>query len=447
MTALPIALPRIARVVATALLAVFTTVAHATLPIESWTLPNGARVLFVENRALPMLDVSVDFPAGFSRDLKDSSGLASMTLGMLRLGAGGATETQIAGRLADVGAQLGTRFDADRAGYSLRSVSSERELEEGLSVLADVLQKPAFPKEVLDREKARLSAALKEAGTKPESIAERAFYTAVYRGHPYGLRGSGEIATVSTFQPGDLEQFYRTWYRSDWAVVAVMGDVSHDQADAIARRMTDGLPRADGRAKPLPSVASLEAAVMKSIDHPASQSHILMGQPGIRRDDPDYFPLFVGNYVLGGGGFASRMVEEVRQKRGLAYSAYSYFSPLAEQGVFQIGLQTKKEQAAQALEVVRDTVRRYVEDGPTAQELEAAKQNLVGGFPLRIDSNRKIHDYLAVIGFYHLPLDYLDQFVQRIEAVTADQVREAFRRRVHPDRMVTVVVGGAPQPK
>lgn len=443
MNALNLSPVRLAGIWLAALLVITTSAARATLPIESWTLPNGARVLFVENRALPMVDVSVDFPAGFSRDAKESSGVASMTLGIMRLGAGGANESQIASRLADVGAQMGTRFDADRAGYSLRTLSSERELEEGLSVLAAVIQQPAFPQDVLEREKARLSAALKEAGSKPESIAERAFYTAIYRGHPYGLRGSGEISTVATLQSADLERFHRTWYRSDWAIIAIMGDVSRAQADAIARRMTDGLPRAAGRVEPLPTVDSLQAAVMKSIEHPASQSHILMGQPGIRRDDPDYFALFVGNYVLGGGGFASRMVEEVRQKRGLAYSAYSYFSPLAEQGVFQIGLQTKKEQAAEALQVVRDTVSRYVDEGPTARELDAAKQNLVGGFPLRIDSNRKIHDYLGVIGFYHLPLDYLDQFVQRIEDVTIEQVRDAFRRRVHPDRMVTVVVGGA----
>jgi zinc protease len=151
----------------------------------------------------------------------------------------------------------------------------------------------------------------------------------------------------------------------------------------------------------------------------------------------------VGNYVLGGGGFASRMVEEVRQKRGLAYSAYSYFSPLAEKGVFLIGLQTRKDQAEEALNVVRATVSRYVAEGPSERELSAAKQNLVGGFPLRIDSNKKIHDYLAVIGFYNLPLDYLDQFVQKIEAVTVADVQDAFRRRVDPERMVTVVVGGA----
>jgi len=185
----------------------------------------------------------------------------------------------------------------------------------------------------------------------------------------------------------------------------------------------------------------LPAAETRAIGHHASQAHILIGAPGIRRDDPDYFPLFVGNYVLGGGGFVSRITDEVRQKRGLAYSAYSYFSPLMREGPFLIGMQTQRDQAGQALEVVRKTLRDFVADGPTAAELTAAKQNIVGGFPLRIDSNRKILDYLEVIGFYRLPLTYLEDFVKNVEQVTAADIRAAFQRRVHPDRMVTVVVG------
>lgn len=422
---------------------IYSGTAAALLPIQTWTLPNGARVLFVENRSLPMVDVSVDFPAGYSRDAAESSGLAGMTLGMMRLGAGGRSESDIAARLADVGAEMGTRFDADRGGYSLRTLSSEREKSQALAILADVVQRPDFPADVLDREKSRLAASLKEANSKPQSIADRAFYSAVYAGHPYGLRGSGEIDTVARLAAPDLATFYGRWYRSGWAVVAIMGDVSREEADRIARALTDGLPRAEGDAPALPAVQALSGPVVRAIEHPASQSHILVGQVGMRRDDPDYFALFVGNYVLGGGGFASRMMEEVRQKRGLAYSAYSYFAPYAEKGVFLMGAQTRKDQAEETLAVMRETLASYVAEGPTEAELDAAKKNLIGGFPLRIDSNKKIHDYLAIIGFYGLPLDYLDQFVTKIEAVTVADVRDAFLRRLDPGRMVTVVVGGA----
>jgi len=177
------------------------------------------------------------------------------------------------------------------------------------------------------------------------------------------------------------------------------------------------------------------------MSHPASQAHILIGGPGIRRNDPDYFALFVGNYILGGGGFSSRLNEEVRQKRGLAYSVYSYFEPMLHGGKFQIGLQTQSGQAQTALQVVTDTLKRFLEQGPSAQELEEARNNLIGSFPLRIDSNAKIHEYLALIGFYRLPLTYLEDFVKNIEKVSVADVRAAFSRHVHIERLVVVMVG------
>jgi zinc protease len=180
------------------------------------------------------------------------------------------------------------------------------------------------------------------------------------------------------------------------------------------------------------------------IEHPSQQMHILMGQPGIRRGDEDYFPLYVGNHVLGGGGMISRLFAEIREKRGLSYSAYSYFSPMKQPGPFVAGLQTRADQAEEAIAVLKDNLRRFIAEGPTAEELEASKKNITGGFPLRIDSNNEILAYLAAIGIYDLPLDYLDTFNDRVEAVTIEQIRDAFARRVSPDTIVTVMVGPAP---
>jgi zinc protease len=230
----------------------------------------------------------------------------------------------------------------------------------------------------------------------------------------------------------------------------MIGNLSRAEAEAIAERLTSGLPAAGAggaAAGVIPPVALPTAAETKSIPHPATQSHIAVGLPVLKRDDPDYFPLFVGNYVLGGGGFASRISDEVRQKRGLAYSTYSYFSPLQQAGPFLMGLQTRKDQAGEALAVMRSTFDRFRQEGPTADELARAKQNIVGGFPLRIDSNRKIHDYISMIGFYGLPLTYLDDFVPAVERVTAAQIRDAFNRRVDPARLTTVVVGADDAPK
>lgn len=415
--------------------------AHAILPIEHWQTTSGARVYFVENRDLPMFDLSVEFPAGAGYDTRGKSGAASMTSQMLRLGAGGMGENEIARQLADVGAQLAPRFDTDRAGLALRTLSSAPERRQALDIFVRILQRPEFPEAVLEREKVRLISALKEADTKPETIAGLTFYRLVFREHPYALRSSGEVETVSGLTRQDLVDFYRRHYIARRAVVAIIGDLSRDEAAAIAEQATAGLPQSDDAELSLPAVAALTAGSTRVIAHPASQSHILIGAPGMRRDDPDYFPLFVGNHVLGGGGFVSRLVEEVRQKRGLAYSAYSYFSPLQRRGPFVIGMQTKREQAPEALAVVQKTLRDFVAEGPTEQELAAAKQNIIGGFPLRIDSNRKIHGYLALIGFYRLPLTYLDDFAKNVERVTVADVKSAFARHVHPDRLVTVVVG------
>ena len=414
--------------------------ARALLPIQHWQTPNGARVYFVENRDLPMLDVSVDFPAGSAYDTRAKSGLAALTASLLKLGAGGLSEDDISRRIADTGAQFSGRFDNDRAGMSLRTLTSADELKQALDVFARVVQRPEFPAAILAREKARIIAAIRESDTKPETILERTFGELIYGDHPYGLRRSGEPGTVAALTRDDLAAFYRSHYTAERAVVAIMGNLNRSEAETLADQLTGGLPRSGGPAV-IPQVQDIGRAEFRAIAHPATQSHLMLGVPGVKRGDPDYFPLFVGNYVLGGGGFVSRITEEVRSKRGLAYSAYSYFSPMQERGPFAIGLQTRKDQAGEALAVVRATLTEFLANGPTADELDKAKQNIVGGFPLRIDSNRKILEYLAVIGFYQLPLTYLDDFIPSVEKVSVADIRRAFARAIDPERMVTVIVG------
>jgi zinc protease len=418
--------------------------AAALLPIQHWQTAGGARVYFVENHDLPMLDLSVEFPAGAGYDRPAKAGAASMTQRLLRAGADKMTEEDVEQRLADVGAVLGGRFDNDRAGLSLRTLSSARERQQALDVFARVLRAPDFPRTVLEREKVRLIGSLKEADIRPDTIVSRTFYRMAYGEHPYAQRETGEVETVKGLVREDLVQFHRRHYVARYAVVALIGDVTRAEAEAIAEQVTAGLPRSAAEQPELPPVKGLAGGAARNIPHHAAQAHIVIGAPGISRTDPDYIALFVGNFVLGGGGFVSRIMEEVRQKRGLAYSAASYFYPLQREGPFVISMQTRRDQAAQALEVAQATLADFVKSGPTEDELAAAKRNIVNGFPLRIDSNRKIHEYLALIGFYRLPLTYLDDFVRNVQSVTAADIRDAFQRRIHPDRMVTVVVGGEP---
>ena len=413
--------------------------ALATLPIQLWQTSSGTWIYFVENRDLPILDINVDFVAGSSTDTLETSGRAGLTLQLLNLGAGGLSEDQIAKALADVGAELGGRFDQDRAGVTLRTLSSERERKQALDILARVIQHPEFPEDVLERERARVIAGLKEADTKPDYIASRTLRKMLYGNHPYGLRGSGEIASLELLHHKDLVDFYQSRYLAAGAVVSIMGDVSHAEAVVIAETLTKDLPQ--GKPDVTLPLVTTPVAETRRIAHPASQSHILLAYPGLRRDDPDFFPLVVGNYILGGGGFVSRLMQEIRQNRGLAYSVYSNFSPLKYEGPFEIGLQTRKEQSEDALRLTQQVLVDFIASGPTKKELIAAKQNIIGGFPLRLDSNKKIVEHLAMIGFYNLPLTYLDDYVKAIDNVTIAQVKEAFQRRIKPEGMVTVVVG------
>lgn len=412
--------------------------AHAAVDIKHWQTSEGAQVYFVENHDLPILDLSVNFPAGSARDTAEKSGLAGVTRYMMSLGAAGMSEEVITNQFADIGAVLGGSFDMDMAAYQLRTLSSEQ--DKALDTFMKVLHQPDFPQAVLEREKARIISSLKESDTQPDSIAEKAFMKALYGSHPYSLDGSGEVDTISKISTEDLRHFYQTYYTAKSAVIALIGDLTEAQARKISQEIASGLPQTPAVGA-IANVQALTKPTLLEIPHPATQAHILVGQPGIQRGDPDYFALYVGNYILGGGGFVSRLTEEVREKRGLVYSVYSYFMPMAEKGPFEIGLQTKKEQANEALKLVNETVANFVNKGVTEAELKAAKDNIIGGFPMRIDSNRKILSYLSVIGFYKLPLTYLDDFNKEIAKVTTKQINDAFKRKVKTDTFATVIVG------
>ena len=421
--------------------------AWAALPIQKWQQPSGAQVWLIESPSLPIVDVEIDFDAGARRDPAEKSGLAGATAAIAgkgveaRNGDPALDENQLGEAWADLGAGFGGSAGVDRMSFTLRSLTYPELLQKAVQLAARELGEPSFPESVWQRDRQRMIAAIREANTRPATIAERAFQQAVYSGHPYGYEPTEE--TLNRISVQDMRDFYRRSVLPCRAKVSVVGAVTREQADRIVTTLLARLP--NGSCQPLPPVAevpALAAPAERNIPFASAQAHVLIGQPGYRRDDPDYFPLLVGNYILGGGGFVSRLVEEVRHKRGLSYSVYSYFAPGLHAGAFTLGLQTRPDQAAQAVQVSRDVVRRFVAEGPTPAELKAAKDFMIGGFALRLDSNRKLLDNLANIAWYDLPLDYLDTWTKQVEKVTAADVRAAFARKLQPDRMVTVVVGG-----
>jgi zinc protease len=428
-----------------AALLTLSAAAHATLPIESWKTPSGAKVMFMRTEALPMLDVRVDFPAGARADTKGKEGLASMVSDLIGRGAEGMDENQIADAFADTGAQFASSAGSDYAGLQMRTLTSEPQLSKSIALFKAVMQKPVFNAEVLKREQSRSIAGLKESLTKPGTLADRAFEKALYPNHPYGAATTEASLQAMTLQ--DVQDFYKNRYLVKYAVVSIVGNLDRKHAEALADSLTQNLPQGTLTENPLggQDYAALQAeekGQLIQIDHPAAQSHILVGLPAMRRGTPDYFDLLVANHVVGGGGFVSRLMNEIREKRGLAYSAYSYFMPLGDAGPFQVGVQTKREQTGEALSVLQKTLADFIKNGPTQAELDAAKQNLIGGFPLRIDSNADLVGNISMMGIYNMPLDFLDTWTQNVEKVSVKSAKAAFAKHVPADKLVTIVVGG-----
>jgi zinc protease len=423
--------------------------AQAALPIQHWTLANGAKIYLVATNALPIVDVQVDFDAGSRRDPAPQAGLASVTSAMVEKGVRAGRNGEPAldqNALGEAWADLGASFDVsagtDRMSYSLRTLSDPALLGKAVALASREIGEPSFPDDVWLRERERINAAIKEANTKPATIAGRTFGQDVYGVHPYGQEVTEE--TLARIDTATMRQRYQALIVPCRAKLSIVGAVTRAEAESVATTLLSRLPAADSCA-PLPAiapVAALTAPKDERIPFDSAQAHVFIGQPGYPRKDPDHFALNLGNYVLGGGGFVSRLTNEVREKRGLTYSIYSGFAPGLDAGAFRIGFQTRPDQAEEAVKMSREVLAKFVAEGPTESELKAAKDNLIGGFPLLLDSNRKLIGNVANIAWHDLPLDYLDTWTTRMNAVTAAEVKAAFARKLQPERMVTVVVGG-----
>lgn len=426
--------------------------AWALLPIQHWSEASGAQVWLVESPGIPMVDVQISFDAGSRRDPAPQAGLASAMAMMTSKGvrargdAAALDENALGEAWADLGASFEAQADRDSFGYALRSLTEPALLERAARLAARQLAEPSLPEAVWQRERARWSAAIKEADTRPGTAAKKAFAAAVFGSHPYGQRPTEE--TLARIEVADLQTFHERYIAACRARVSIVGAVSRAQAQALVGRLLAHLPeRTSAECAPLPAVPEVQPlakAVQENVPFASAQAQVLIGQPGIARRDPDFLALLVGNHILGGGGLVSRLTEEVREKRGLSYSVYSDFSPGLNAGAFVVALQTRPDQAAQAVQVARETLARYVAQGPTEAELRAAKANLIGGFALRIDSNRKLLGNVSNIAWNGLPLDYLEHWTDRVQALTVADIRAALQRHLQPERMVTVVVGGQP---
>jgi zinc protease len=394
-----------------------------------------------------MVDVRLEFDAGSRRDPVGKAGLASLMAGSLADGVRASghdkalDENGLGEAWADLGAAFSAGAGADRLSISLRSLTDPDLLAKAVALAARQLAEPAFPAAIWQRDRVKWLAALREADTRPATQVARAFNRAVYGSHPYGAELTE--ASLKRISVQDMATLHARMLRPCYAKVTVVGALNQAQTDGLVTQLLARMPSGGCPAMPVVAeVQSLQAAQEKTVAFVSTQAHVLLGQPGYARSDPDHFALLVGNHILGGGGFTSRLTQAVREKRGLSYSVDSQFAPGLHAGAFVISLQTRPDQAKEALQVAREVLTAFVQEGPSVAELQAAKDHLIGGFPLLLDGNQKLLENVAGIAWNGMPLDYLDTWTQQVQRLSTADIRAAFARKLQTERMVTVVLGG-----
>ncbi|MFT0213424.1 pitrilysin family protein [Pseudomonas sp. F1_0610] len=412
--------------------------APRALDIQEWRTSTGTKVLFMHASELPMVDIQLTFAAGSSRD-GQLFGLANLTSSMLDEGTGKKLVGDIAAEFDNLGAQFDAGAYRDMAVMSLRSLSNPNNLDPALKLFTEVVTQPSFPQPALDRLKNQLLASFEMQKQNPGAIASLALYDTFYGDHPYAHPSSGTASTIKQIKRQDLITFHRNAYNSSNLNIAIVGDISRAKAEQMAEKISQAMPK--GQA--FPAVASPTARKIENvhITYPSTQTHLTLASLGIKRGDPDYPALFVANQIFGGGGFGSRLMEEVREKRGLTYGVYSNFSTLQERGLFTISLQTRAELSDATLVFIKELLADFINNGPTAKELADTKREIAGSYPLSAASNSAIVGQLGAYGFYDMPLDWQQQFMQQINDLTLEQVKHAMQKHVQLDNMSVVSVG------
>lgn len=402
------------------------------------TLRNGVALLTSEQRTLPMVTLTLLIEAGSRFEPEGKDGLAYLAARLLTYGTRRRDAQQISETLDFIGADLSTGSDENLATISLTIL--KKDLDTGLNLLAELLTEAVFPAEEIERQKQSIIAQIRASEESPGWIAEKKLLETLFPASPYGRPVEGSAASLSKIARQDLADFYQRHYRPDRAILAVVGDASHQE---LAKKMEQVFQswKPGKFSKTPPSLPPPGAEKEIRVPRDLTQANILMGHRGVTRGDPDYYAVQVMNYILGGGGFSSRLMDSLRNERGLAYSVTSSFDADKYTGTFQIVMQTKNDAADEALRIAREEVRRIREQTVTPEELQDAKDFLIGSFPLRFDTNRRVADFLAHAEFFELGLDYVHRYPELIRRVGVDDISRAAKRYLQPDQMVLVVVG------
>lgn len=421
------------------LLLLLPVVVTATPLAERQVLENGLTLLIRSSRALPIVTIKVTVQAGSLWEPETRAGLANLTALLLTRGTASRTAAQIDESIDFIGASLSSSADRDLSEVNLTVL--KKDLPKGLELLTDVLLHPAFQQGEIARKVQELRAALRKRQENPGEVAEELFNELVFGHHPYGRLLEGNDTSLATITRDEITEFYRAHYTPERTLITVVGDVDHNEITDQIRTSLGSWSRGTGFVKRATDPTPLERKiVVKKVDRSVTQANIILGHQGIRRDNPDFYAVTVMNYILGGGGFSSRLVERIRERNGWAYDVSSQFSPGLEPGAFQVVLQTKNETAGPAVrEVVRE-LQRIREQGVSDQELADAKAYLIGSFPMRLDTNAKLAGLISTVEYYKLGLDYADRYRTLIEGVSKEDILRVARTYLKPEGYVLVVV-------
>ena len=425
------------------LIGIFFVVALAA-PLRAGVVPkrsvldNGIVLLTSEQKALPMVSIELLIDAGSRYDAPNQEGLANLVAKLLTYGTKRRTALQINETLDFLGASLSTRCSDDLASVSMTIL--KKDLTTGLELLGDILINSTFPQQEIERQKQSVIASIKARDESPGDIAQRRFAAALFPQSPYGRPVEGTETSVKGIQQKSLREFYERYYRPNRSILAVVGDVSEQESTQALNQAFRSWRKGEPGGKPLvPSVIGSSQVIRVNKD--LTQANIMMGHEGVPRNHPDYYAIQVMNYILGGGGFSSRAMDSIRNERGLAYSVYNHFGAEKSHGTFVFVMQTKNDTAEEAIRIAREEIRRMREQPVTDQELDDAKNYLTGSFPLRLNTNHKVTSFLAQVEFFRLGLDYPDRYADLIRKVTREDVQRVAKAYLHPEKLITVVVG------
>jgi zinc protease len=406
---------------------------------QKTVLSNGLTVIVAERNHLPTINLQVLLRTGSLFDPPEKKGLADLVAGLLPQGSTTRDAVQINRLIDSVGGAFSATADSDYSALNLAIL--KKDLPLGLSILSEVLLAPAFAPAEIARKVAELKARLQKMEEDPRQVARLAFSRKLFGAHPYAYPPEGSSAGLSAITREDIVAFFKSYYRPNNATIIVVGQISLEEA---VRLLEEGLK--EWKPAPIPSPALgqpplLTEPIIEKIDRPITQANIIWGHLGITRSNPDFYALQVMNYIFGGGGFVSRLLDTIRDNMGLTYGISSSFDARQNAGAFSITIETKNVNANRSLEEIRKEIKKLLDKGVTETEIDEAKAYLTGSFPLRMDSNAKLLNLLGAIDLYGLGLDYPDQYPRLINQVTAAEILRVARQHLDPDKFLLVVVG------